>query len=141
MAQLVGQHRLGLGGLVGTDQGRVDDDHRIAGPHRHGVHQRGLGDIEVGRELEIQDISTVQVARPEVGQLIVTDTDGVTEQDLAQTPLVAEIAEPLDELVHERDGMKSGGGGPVGGVFVGLGADPLVTRRGSRGHDGHPSRP
>jgi hypothetical protein len=123
--RLVGQHDAQALVPEQVDRRAVeDDDRRLRADHGR-VHDRPLGEVEVGDGVDVEDVEDLAVQGPDVRQLVGAEPHARAEVGAAQRLLVAEVDEPPHDLVEVGDLLEGGGRRAVGRVLEGARRDPV----------------
>jgi hypothetical protein len=114
VAELVPEQRPHLVGVEHLHELRGDEHDRPSGADRHRVRpEREVRHVEVGELRQVERLAGALVHRPDLGQLLRPELDGVREQDLAQGPLVLQLRQLAHDLADAGDLPERGRRGPV----------------------------
>jgi hypothetical protein len=102
------------------DELGVDDDYRPSSADRESVRDGILGEIEIGRGLEIERRVRARVRAPDVSELILSETHCGAEHAAPHRTLVAEFDQLAHDRVEMRNALQRRGRSPVSGMLVRL---------------------
>ena len=123
VAELVADHPAELLRVVQVDHAGGDHDERLVPAQRHRVHQRVLGDVDLGHLGQVQDVGAVPDQLVDVRELALGDLDRARQVRKPEGPLVEQAEQLAQKRVEPGELAQRDQRRTVGGMLVGAGRD------------------